>query len=78
MKLLRTTYSSDHNDMTHENEVIIAATRDELTLLANSLNEALEAVEGWEFDTRLGSSVEEARALRSSLGELLSDYRRSE
>lgn len=54
-----------------EEEVTIVATRDELMLLANSLNEALEAVEDWEFDTRLGSSVDEARALHATINEFL-------
>ncbi len=56
-------------------EVVIAATRDELVLLAGSLNEALEAVEGWEFDTRLGGSPDEARALRSKIKDLLRETR---
>lgn len=57
-------------------EVDIAATRDELVLLASSLNEALEAVEGWEFDTRLGGSPDEARALRSKIKNLLRETRK--
>ena len=59
-------------------DVVIATTRDELQLLAGSLNEALETVEAWEFHTRLGSSPEEARALRSKISALLDELRQPE
>ena len=61
-----------------EGEVVLAATRDELVLLASSLNEALEAVEEWEFETRLGGSPDEARTLRSKIKDLLRETRRPE
>lgn len=54
-----------------DDEVVVAVTRAELALFASALNEALEAVEEWEFDTRLGVPPEHARALRSSLQKLL-------
>jgi hypothetical protein len=59
-------------------ELVVGATRDELVLLANALNEALEAVEGWEFDTRLGGSPDEARELRSKIKDLLHATRQPE
>jgi len=71
MKLLEPDSRSAEKQHIDEKEVTIAATRDELILLANSLNEALEAVEDWEFDTRLGSSVDEARALHATINEIL-------
>ncbi|GAB78182.1 hypothetical protein SAMN05421595_0703 [Austwickia chelonae] len=54
-----------------DDEVVFSATREELAGLAGALNEALEAVEGWEFQTRLGITPEEARALRQRIGEVL-------
>ena len=43
----------------------------EIVLLANALNEAREAVEEWEFATRLGGTPAEAEALRRELRALL-------
>jgi hypothetical protein len=42
-----------------------------LLLLAGSVNEAIEAVEDWEFSTRLGVDKANARALRTELGDLI-------
>ena len=54
-----------------DDELVVATTRDELAVLAGAINEALEAVEEWEFDTRLGVTPEQARALRDRLNEVL-------
>lgn len=47
--------------------------RQELVLLVNALNEAREAVEDWEFQTRLGGTVEEAQRLQDKLRLALRD-----
>lgn len=78
MKLLRPDFPSIGEYVISDSEVVIAVTREELVLLANSLNEALEAVEEWEFDTRLGGSSAEALALGSKVNELLHETRRPE
>jgi len=52
-------------------EVVLRLTRAELLLLAGSVNEAIEAVEDWEFSTRLGADKASARALRAELGDLI-------
>lgn len=78
MKLLRPDSPWIGEDEVGDSEVVIAATRDELVLLASSLNEALEAVEEWEFETRLGGSPDEARTLRSQIRDLLRETRRPE
>ena len=49
-------------------EIVLYVTRAELLLLAGSVN---EAIDDWEFPTRLGASVAEARALRKELGDLI-------
>lgn len=54
-----------------DDELVVATTRDELAVLAGAINEVLEAVEEWEFDTRLGVTPEQARALRDRLNEVL-------
>ena len=48
-------------------------TRDELYILANCVNEALEALEVWELHPRLGGSLEEVHQLRLKLLERLQE-----
>ena len=52
-------------------QVVLHLTRAELLLLAGSVNEAIEAVEDWEFSTRLGANKTNARVLRTELAELI-------
>jgi hypothetical protein len=59
-------------------EVVLAVTRDELVALAGAVNESIEAVEGWEFHTRLGVTRDEARALGLRIGEVLRQTSRPE
>lgn len=64
-------------DEVGDDEWVVATTRDELTVLAGAINEALEAVEEWEFDTRLGVTPARARALRDRPSEVLRAAMRS-
>jgi len=59
-------------------ELTVSVTRNELRLLASSIGEALEAVETWEFSTRLGAEPIEACALRSEINDVLSQAFRPE
>jgi hypothetical protein len=52
-------------------EIVLRVTRAELLLLAGSVNEAMEALEDWEFPIRIGAGVEDARVLRSELSALI-------
>ena len=52
-------------------QIVLYLTRAELLLLAGSVNEAIEAVEDWEFSTRLGAEKDDARALQTQLGDLI-------
>ena len=52
-------------------EIVLSVTRAELLLLAGSVNEAIEAVDDWEFPIRLGASVAEATALHNELRNLI-------
>lgn len=54
-----------------DHDLVVAVTHDELRLLASSIGEALEAVEEWEFSTRLGFEVSAARTLRSEINDVL-------
>lgn len=51
--------------------VDLRMTKDELVLIANMANEALEAVDDWEFQTRLGSEKDDARSLKGQLREII-------
>jgi hypothetical protein len=62
----------------NDEELVVGMTRDDLATLASTIGEALEAVEDWEFQTRVGVSKEEARALGSRIGELLRESFRPE
>jgi hypothetical protein len=52
-------------------QIVLRLTRAELLLLAGSLNEAIEAVDDWEFHIRLGADKADARKLRTELAELI-------
>jgi hypothetical protein len=46
-----------------DGDFILFANRNELSLLSNALNEVCNAIEVWEFSTRLGSNRDEALKL---------------
>lgn len=56
-----------------QERIVLSLSRGEMLLLAGSVNEAIEAVEDWEFSTRLGAAKEDARALRAELGRVISE-----
>jgi hypothetical protein len=53
----------------------ITASIDELAFLSNAINETLEALDEWEFETRTGVPPGKARELHSRLIEVLEDAR---
>jgi len=52
-------------------ETVLAFNMDELALLGNALNESLEAIEEWEFTTRMGATRAEVESLLAALSNLL-------
>lgn len=54
---------------------VVELSRDELVLLANAINESREAIEEWEFSTRMGAEVVEANQLMEELTRLLSSMK---
>ena len=60
-----------------EGIVSVQQSEHELVLLKNALNEAREAVDDWEFATRLGASAKEADDLRLKLSNVLATLKRS-
>lgn len=60
--------------MTNQKSATVQLTKKELITLANALNEVLngpEAIEAWEFFTRMGTDPAEAEQLLAKLNELL-------
>lgn len=49
----------------------VRLTRKDLTILANAINETREAIDEWEFSTRVGADPAEAEDLRQKLKALL-------
>ena len=51
--------------------VVIRLNSAELIAINNTLNESLESVPEWEYQTRIGISIAEAKALLATLRETL-------
>lgn|GEM_PF-3241083 len=73
MRIIRdgTAWANDRRDANAE--IVVGVTREELAALCGGLNEALEAVEDWEFQTRVSISPESARALAREISRFLSE-----
>ncbi len=59
-----------------KDKITVAFSPEELAFLSNAINEALEAVEEWEFQTRTGETRKRALEIRTHLGELLDEAKR--
>ncbi len=60
----------------HDGELVVAVTREELSFLVGAINEALEAVETWEFESRLGVDAELATSMMARIGEIVRESSR--
>jgi hypothetical protein len=56
-----------------KNKITVAFSPEELAFLSNAINEALEAVEEWEFQTRTGETRKRAKEIRAQFGKLLDE-----
>ena len=56
-----------------KDNITISFGPDELAFLSNAINEAMEAVEDWEFQTRTGETPERAREIQAQLGKFLEE-----
>jgi hypothetical protein len=56
--------------------ITVAFSPEELAFLSNAINEALEAVEEWDFQTRTGETRKRAMEIRAQLGEFLDESKR--
>ncbi len=55
------------------NKVEITMPFGELAFLSNAINEILEAVEDWEFQTRTGETKQRAREIHSQVQNILKE-----
>lgn len=60
-----------------KNEITIAFSPEELAFLSNAINEALEAVEEWEFQTRTGETRKRAMEIHAEFGKLLDEAKQA-
>jgi len=59
-----------------KDEITLTLSRDELVLLGNAVNEALELVDEWEFQTRTGESRKRAMEMLDNIRDILEDFDR--
>ena len=60
-----------------KDKITVAFSPGELAFLSNAINEALEAVDEWEFQTRTGETRERAVEIHAQLGEALDEAKRT-
>jgi len=60
-----------------KDKITINFSPEELAFLSNAINEALEAVEEWEFQTRTGETPKRAKEIQAQLGESLDKAKQS-
>ena len=51
----------------NKDKIVLELSRNELGVLSNALNEVCNGIEVWEFDTRMGIKIENARIILESL-----------
>jgi hypothetical protein len=54
----------------NEKTYSLSFTREELAFLSNAIGESFEAVEDWEYQTRVGGTKEELEAIRARISAL--------
>lgn len=51
----------------NKDKIILELSKDELGVLSNALNEVCNGIEVWEFGTRMGITIENARTILESM-----------
>ena len=62
----------------NKNKIILELSKDELGVLSNALNEVCNGIEIWEFDTRIGVKIENAKIILKSLIEVYKEADRED
>lgn len=60
-----------------KDKITVAFSPEELAFLSNAINEALEAVEEWEFQTRTGETRKRAMEMHAQFGKLLDEAKQA-
>ena len=61
---------------TTKDKITVVFSPEELAFLSNAINEAVEAVEEWEFQTRTGETRKRAMEIHSKFAEFLDEAKR--
>jgi hypothetical protein len=56
-----------------KNKITVSFAPDELSFLSNAINEVLDAIEDWEFQTRTGETRKRAGEIQAQLRKLLDE-----
>ena len=59
-------------------KITISFAHDELRFLSNAINEALEAIEDWEFQTRTGETRDRATEIQTRMRKLIKEAQQLE
>ena len=59
-----------------KNRITILFSPEEVAFLSNAINESVEAVEEWEFQSRTGETRKRAMEIQAQLGELFDEAKR--
>jgi len=54
----------------NKDKIVLELSKDELGVLSNALNEVCNGIEVWEFDTRMGIKIENARIILEFLNSI--------
>lgn len=68
MRLVKQGRVAQMREALASDEVLVVLNRHELALMNNAANETLEALDDWEFETRVGGSRAEVKALLHEIG----------
>lgn len=53
--------------------VTVQLTRDEVGFIGNAINETIEALDAWEFSTRTGTTIPEAKDIQQQIKKIYAD-----
>jgi hypothetical protein len=53
--------------------VTVQLTRDEIGFIGNAINETIEALDAWEFSTRTGTTIPEAKDIQQQIKKIYSE-----
>ena len=67
LKLLRTLSQLEDKNENYSNQIIIKLSDNEREIIKNSFEEVFKQIEEWEFQTRIGITIQEANEIKKKL-----------